>query len=1462
MKSQFIELNRGFEAFRADEPDDVVAYRSYALNRTGTWGWLTWEDLLKHRLVIVLGEPGSGKSEELKAQRQKRAESFLLGLERLVNEPVAHILSEDEMERFRRWQRGDGDALFLLDAVDESKLRHDDDFAYAIERLSKEIGPALSRCRFVVTSRVSEWRAETDLRMVMERLLAKPPELKLDSDQGTDAESQTVDIAHSAPNEPAVVVAVLQSLTPSQVRLFVEQRGAPDGAEFLAALQKSNTFAFAGRPLDVTHLYSYWKENRQLNSLTGVVEFMVNKLLAEVASKEKLDPLQPAAAREGAEYLAAAALLCKNLKFSIPDEGHFVDDVRLSPEMVLPETWKPEERRALMNRALFDSASRGALAFHHRSHIEYLTARWVERVMAHNCSFEAMTDLLFAEVDGKTTLRASLAPVAAWLVTEGLEPWRLRLAELILQVAPEIHLQHGDPAALPLSYRRQVLAHIARKYEDRKHLGIHVSPDALSRLADAGLADDINAYLSDDRTSDDLKSDLLMVVWEGGLVDCVLTALELFSRPSTTATIRSYCALAVRFSGTADHQQALGRLALRTDGLSNAAIGNIFESLYPHNISVDGALGILQKANNVDRYNTDLQNMVGRHLTESIRPNDAVPFLQGFLAMIRKPPLTERTQISTEYHWVMPLIPLCLASALKNWCDSHEATDTVLDSILLIDDWLLNGHLESIPKVDYLGMLRQQLKFEYGLRRALFWRRFDLLERPIRLEMLPLYRLNPYNGLAPLHAGDVDWLLADVEQKEDPEAQVIAMTLLLQVLRESNISKLRLAIRLRRVLAAPLLRAILMRHLWGSLSFPVTWRWHKHFKYKLLQRWWWSSRRRAAMNVYYTTRNRVWLLTHLSAIRAGAHPFVLARMTDVMRSDGGTRFSAANWDSVSSKWGKTIASNVAVGCTNVWRQYMPQYPHERAERNSIDQRVIVGLIGLQTLWMRGQLNFALLDAHDVERVVRYACGELNGLPEWFVELSNSRPVQVQNALAEPIACEFRYPETLEHVSDVVAKLGAAPIATVAATSALLQALDAGDPQNAGVLDQVFSALLRAPDIECSSVRTLAPKRVCSYKVGHRGWALWMTTWLNVDAPNALVYLQSALHTEPPEGADSAMETLCSHLSGQPGRGSGSVRRPFLEPMSLRILMPLVYAHIRPENDIDRTNHGVYSPIARDNAQDFRERLWEALRSDESGEADTVLRSFVEEERFRNQRDRILSILDERQGKLADPTAWKAQDVRTFAEFFRHEPRSDYQLYRLVSRLIGNVKGEVEKSENATNRKQVRDGDLEEDFQGFLARKIDEQSMKWFSTTRESEVDLGQRPDIRVERTGMNALPIEVKLANLRHWTVAKLLEGLENQLVGQYLRPTRVGFGIYVVGTTSPSRRWQLHDGRYIDFNELVSVLQSRASELVTERSNQVHGLEVVGIDFSDPRDVAIEAVAPADSGVARRRGRRQPSAD
>jgi hypothetical protein len=1436
MNSDFIELNRGFEAFRGDDSEEAIV-KSYAIGRHAAWGWLSWKDLLSQQLAIVLGEPGSGKSEELEAQHRQQGGSFLIGLERLVKEPLTAVLSTIEMERFRRWTRGDGDALFLLDAVDESKLNHDDDFAYAIQRLSKEIGPALPRARFVITSRVSEWRPQTDLGLVMEHLLVEPPEMEVREGADRPRDARGVNIARSKVPKPSVVVAVLQPLTPVQVKQFVERRGAPDAAAFLDALQKGNVVAFAGRPLDVTHLYSYWREHKQLDSLTSIVDFMVTKLLAEVSAKERLDPLSPAAARQGAEYLAAAAILCKNLKFTVADDGQFPDEVKLSPDAVLPVSWTPELRRALMNRALFDSPSRGALSFHHRLHIEYLAARWVERLMDHNCGYDALQDLLFAEADGKTTLRTYLAPVAAWLITEGQESWRVRLAEVILQAAPEIHLQHGDPATLPLPYRRRVIGAIAGKYRERHHLGIHVSPDALSRLAAQELAPDINQYILSEEFPDELKSDLLMVVWEGKIVDCIPASLELFSRPSTSESLRDYCALAVRYAGSSAHQTELAKRATTTVGLSNTVIGQIFEALYPDYLAVSDAFEILQRAVDVGRYNHDLQRVVGRHLSDSLRPADTIPFLRGFLEMVRKPPLSEQTQVSKEYHWVASLIPVCLARALERSKMTATDREVALDAISLIDDWLLNGRMEKLDDIDCDDQVRQLLKPEHLIKQELFWRRFNALDKPIRFETFPFYKLNQYNGLAPLTVDDSKWLLEAIDGNVDPQARRAALVLLLQVHRENRVPKYRTLLSLGPAVANPDLRSIVLANLWGTISFPVMFRWQRYFKHKLQHRWWWRAQWRKVSNRYYFVRDRVWIYSHLREIRAAKHVRALAKLTEIMRSDGVSRFSASNWDAVQSKWGKRVAASVSEGCATAWRLFSPEFPHEQSNRASTDLRVVVGLIGLQTLWVRGDLNFPSLNEKDVERAVRYACGELNGLPEWFVELASTRAVEVEHALRLPVEAEFRYPHSLEHVHDVVAKLGSAPIVTAAVNSALLNALNNDDPKNARVLEQALAALRRGDDSTASALRRLAPTRVSRYDTGQHAWTLWMSTWLELDASTALSLLQAVVGGKAPQSADATMIELCSHISARPGRGAKATRSSFLEPRQLAILIPLVYAHVRPADDIDRTNGGVYSPVARDNAQDFRNSLWEALRSDESREADDVLIALLKDKMFEEQRDWIRSIIDGRQGRLADPAAWKASDIRQFSERFVHEPRSTYQLYKLIFRLLTNIKNDIERSENATNRAQVREGDLEKAFQGFLTRELDRQSLNWFSVTQESEVDLGQRPDLRVDGREGRVVPIEVKLANLRHWTIPKLLAGLETQLVEQYLRPEHIGFGIYVIATTSNSRQWELEDGRRIGFDELVLLLQRRAAEIASERSRRVDALAVIGINFADPRD-------------------------
>lgn len=77
-------------------------------------------------------------------------------------------------------------------------------------------------------------------------------------------------------------------------------------------------------------------------------------------------------------------------------------------------------------------------------------AQRIELLMEHNCGLEELEDLLTTRIGDEVALRSTLAPIAAWLVTDGPEPWRRRLENLILETAPEMHRLHGDPAALSM----------------------------------------------------------------------------------------------------------------------------------------------------------------------------------------------------------------------------------------------------------------------------------------------------------------------------------------------------------------------------------------------------------------------------------------------------------------------------------------------------------------------------------------------------------------------------------------------------------------------------------------------------------------------------------------------------------------------------------------------------------------------------------------------------------------------------------------------------------------------------------------------------------------------------------------------------------------------------------------------------------------------------------------------------
>ena len=1440
MSKSFVELQRRFEDYQDNSNPDEVAQQSYLSGFYGHQVGMGWDDLLSHRLVVILGEPGSGKSAELKAQHLRIGKiSFFLRLEQLVNEDIGSILDSLEKDQFEKWKSSNAEATFFLDAVDESKLQREDDFLKALERVKKAIGASLYRSRFVISSRISEWRPQTDKNSVIENLgLNFGSEKTIFSQSENNQSVENSDNQSKQPPSEIKIVTII-ALQKSQVEYYAKALGVVQTDNFLLAIEKSNAWAFAGRPLDIEHLIDYWKDKNHLANLTDLTEYMVSKLLAELPNKQKQDPLTPENARLGSENLAAAVVLCRSLRIRVSDYGVNEDEYSIMPSDVLPESWPPANILALTNRAIFDGATYGCLTFHHRYHIEYLAACWIERMMENNCPLESLRDLLFATVDNQLVLRPNLAPVAAWLINEDNVPWRNRLRHMVLETSPEIHLLHGDPAALPLDYRSQVLSTLVKRYDGRDLVRLNWDRAALARFANNGLGDDINAYLIDTSISEDLRADFLMVVREGKLIACVPTVLKLFADYDVSENLKTYAVTVVRDIGDIQHRQQLASLCAVQTNLSNRLIGLLCEALFPQAIDVEGLLALFARSKEMKREVLDMPYVLKPLLKQELNSNTAAELLRGILKLLKDTPLLDNPSISKRYLWMTSLILTSLNSLFSSSSLAKTHYDVAIEAIGMLkiaDEYNLVELLHS-DKTDGLDLLEVAFKRHHDFRCHLFWTRVNNFRQKHHKEP-DFHNISGYGTFIALSHEDLDWLLLSAKNSINVQDSLLSFKMSIEVMwgnREPYFFSL-----LRLIKCAGTdgeMLKLCAYYAWNRASAPVRRFWYRYIKAKLLEKWWWERRLSEVKTKTQKLREYWWIYMHLSVLKMGKYPQALKHFAHDIGGDNQNQYSGSDWNKLVPKWGKRITETVKQGCINAWREYSPEFPHEKSSRNSSSYGAIVGLAGLQTEWKANILNFNNLNNEEIEKAVRYACNELNGFPEWFSALLEAKPEESSTVLSKAISGEWTYSENLEHVHDVIAKLAWMPNLPTMIGQIVIKQLEASDPVHPKILEYSLTTIFQCGNYSIDILHQLASERIKHYQPDQSHWLIWMKTWLQMDALPAMSYFENELVKFSKDEQSLIVTRLCSSLSGRWGEQPKLKYISYLEISALSKLIPLVYRHIRPKEDIERAGNGVYSPEALYHAQDFRSFLLESLNNNPDPEADNVLRTFLAKLEMQGQHDWILHLLDGRKCKRAEDAVWCAKDIRMFSEKFISEPRSDYQLFRLLKRLIQNVKDEIEASENAANRKQIRIEDKEEDFRGFLYKKLSDQSQGWFSITQETEVDLGQRPDLRVERVGLNPLPIEIKLASMSAWTLPKLVERLDNQLVGQYLRPAQIRYGIYVLGNNSPKRNWEVPSTpEKLNFVELVTRIQDRAKTIQGELREGVDGIEVIGIDFSDPR--------------------------
>ena len=1407
-----VDLDRQFSKLESDLTTQDDATNSY-LSLAGDSGKLRWPALLEHRLAVILGEPGSGKTWEFRQQARILSESqhpaFFVPLDRLKSNTIADLLSPIQRLAFESWQRQPvEDGFFFFDSVDEAKFGQVSDFYMCLERIVKDLGlRALTHSRIYLSGRVSEWQPATDAAELHRALTCYLP-------------SDPNETSGSSRRSPLPLVVRLEPLDPARVESFARAKGIREPEAFIRALSAHHAWDFARRPADVIDLANSWQDGHSFVSLTEIMERSVERNL-RAAERDVGDPLSPGDARLGAEALAAAVMFCRNFTFLVPD-ANCPSFGSLDAEAVLPRTWAKQNVRALLRRPLFDGAAYGRVRFHHRRVVEYLAAKWLDKQMHEGCALDALNDLLFDETRGNRVIRRSLEPVAAWLCG-GHVPHSEHVRRWVCASCPDIHLRYGDPKALSLEYKRNLLVALSQQSSGRQHTWLVTSRATLARVAEPGLSTDVSRIILNRSLSVDLRAAMVQAAESPELRSCMAAALQVFESDDEVEDLKLYALYSI--AETRD-LAVLDRLAAIVDQLpniSNGIAGLLCRALYPNVWNIHQLFQAIRKITDLPAIDREGNWRLSREIEPELHTETCFEFLCELTDLLQSHPhLVDDgidLGISVRYQSLGALLPTATSMLLGKASLSSEEITVLTTALLLLGKFRWHTAITPDDKSDTLSLLEQHQE----VKQALFWRIVDdhIVSTGHTPDVFHVSR-HLYDHSF-LRRADLKWLLENARSRPDANDRELALRAAIAVWKSDGrrfVDYRRISRTLR---ADPNISNTCRHELIAAKWLParrLIWP---------LQRWWWNRRKWRLRQYLGSLRERILLFRNLFRLASGSAVGLLVYLS---RDAGGSNHSLwtpQDWEGLVKKRGRIIAWAVQRGCKRSWRAYRPPLPHQRPNPSQIERKTIIGLVGIQRAIEDGDLDFGRLSRDEATTLAHYTLNELNGFAPWLPKLAAAQEKVVKATLCECIRADWQRSRT-DASPEVIARLlwcegNLLPLVH----ETIVELLTEGDPFDLGVLSNALTLAMGHRPSSTSALAEIARNRLMTLQPDAPSFITWIGVCLQLDAQTALACLEAGLRqSRDPNGL---MVDLCSFLSGRFGHRMPLLPDPdYLRPEILESFIPLVYRHVRTIDDV--RHRGAYSPDARDDAQRFRDSLLDRLEGTLGGNASRVLRRLCEHPELLELRDWLLHKLDECLKREADSFAWEERDVREFSETHEAEPRTDHALFAMARRRMLDIKRSVETSDNPL-RDELRIGDRESSFRRWLARKLNGSSRGRYTVPEEAVVDLDQRPDIRFENPGTAPISVEVKWAD--SWTLSELLERLENQLVGQYLRAHNYRYGIYVLGMIGKKQHWDHHqEARRCNFDEVVSIVKARAAELKENRIG-VEGLEVVGLDFRAP---------------------------
>ncbi len=1438
----FADLDRSFIRIEKDKEPDLSVGRVWG-RKIG--GWLQWSEILDRRRVVLLAEASSGKTEEFRnkagALRTKGQAAFFVAIEGLADFGLEMALGPDETALFEQWRNGAEDGFFFLDSVDEARLNRKS-FEGALKRFARELGASLDRTHVFVSCRVSDWKEPGDRRSI-ETLLPLPrepaaAEAPENSDGALlnpifDKESQTKESTteDEQPNVDELLVVQLVPLSDEQRLTLATASGVEDSGAFVTAINRQGLDSLAERPGDLLDLAEYWKSYDRFGTFAEMTEHGISRKLTE---RDKFRPdneaLTAQQARQGAERVAATLTLGKSFTLRAP--GHDPDPTlaagALEPVSILDD-WTDAKRNALMRRGVFAPATYGRIRFHHRSTQEYLTAAWFDLLLRKNCPRAEILNLLFADRYGVETIVPSLRPATAWLALRHAD-----IQEEIVKREPLVLLRHGDPGSLPVETKCRLLITYATK-----HLAGEIADDSLDHrslwmFADTGLSDVIrDAWHLNNR--DDFRTDLLRLIREGGIAECVDLAEEVVRDKTADDYFRIVALQAMEECGDHGRLEEVVQQLMSDPAQASSPIAEGFgRILFPHHLSVGQLLDLIDKSqparsDTAGGFGYGISDIWDACPTEEARNE----FAAGLAELCLRPPLIDDYQRISNRHQELAKHLGPIARSMVIELGDRDLTESLV-RLLMVVERAERGYSSKNDEPQLNVLVRDNAK----LHRALFWRDVEDRRQHKGKDKEPTRFWQIYFGGEPLWklaAPDLPWIYDDLDHSARDGDRRIALSAIVSILDHEDLLHDEIESLRAQISNNTVLNEDLDGYLAPKEEDDATRRLEKRNQKVKQERAEQEEHDKASWVRFRDDlqADPSQLSDSLQLIEwAGVSKLLSLTRWLCRKTKQNEEGAAPQWRLLEEGFGSAVAEAYHDGMKVLWRVVEPERPRrEKGSRITVKWTTVLSFAGLAIEAADDPGWGSSLTAEEAQRGARHGLMAERGYPEWIDTLALAHPDVVLPVIRAAINTEWL--SKIEGRSDFLHHYSVPthPLHPLI-ESEVYNIITRRSPKLLRKLDLGLRILQRmnlGGDRQ-QALSKLALRRFRKSLAGHdHGWALrYLALLFLTDPPRAVDMLVAWIRDTNTKDRKALAESAFGALFGRHDPLI-SVALEGIPLPALEEFLLLVYQQVRPDEDI--VHEGADTPGARDEAESSRNAVLSALVDSSGADAYMVMRRLADHPDMQSRAHRFLELARGMAERDTEIPAWTVPDILALERQYTTPVKTGPDLFRVVLSTLDDVRFSFDNAD-ATSRRVLETATDEDAVQNWLAEQLILRANDRFHVHREAEVADKNLPDVLVSSASASCeVAIEVKHGGMG-WTVRKLEKALRNQLAENYLRPASRRHGVFLI-TYHGKRTWR-HPAtkKTLTFTDLIAHLTNIASALLRNKTGPIE-VTVVGINAS-----------------------------